>query len=248
MIFFISPAKGFNEDTPLAKTLPSHLDRTKILVDELKKLNIDQVSSFMKIKFDMAKLNFTRFRDFKFDVYGSPAIYAYSGIQYKTIGPSDFSSDEIDFLSSHLRIISGLYGCIRPMDSIYPYRLEMQTRLSIGSLYDFWSDSIYQDLRNNSGGQIVNLASDEYSRAIKKYLDKDTILINCIFKLNKSGKLKIESTASKKARGLMVKYITHNKIDDYHDLINFSDDGYIFSKEKSKFDRNIVDLVFIKTI
>src|SRR3712207_345282 len=134
------------------------------------------------------------------------------------------------------------------MDSIYPYRLEMQTKLSIGSLYEFWSDSIYQDLKSNSNGQIVNLASDEYSKTVKKFLDKDTVLINCIFKLNRAGKLKVQSTTSKKARGLMVRYITQNRVDDYHDLINFSEDGYIFSEEESNLDKNVVDLVFIKTI
>lgn len=253
MITFISPAKGFNENTPEPRQTPVFVDQARQIVNELKKLDKDQISSLMKIKNDLAQLNLARFSEFKYDKMGLYALLAYSGIQYKTMLPETFSQDQLEFLDRHLRIVSGLYGILRPSDSIYPYRLEMLTKLEVPvddvnhkNLYSFWGDKIASKLEEDSDGVIVNLASDEYSKTIKKHLSRDTVLVSCTFKVNKKDKLKVESTASKKARGLMVSYITKNKIDKYTELKNFCDDGYVYRDDLSVFDDKDINLVFVK--
>lgn len=253
MIIFISPAKGFNETSPSPKQIPSQIEKSKIIIDSLRNMCLEELSKLMKIKEDLASLNIERFKDFKFDQNGLSALFAYSGIQYKNIDPTSLSKDDLDYMDKHLRIISGLYGCLKPSDSIYPYRLEMLTKLPLKygntlhkNLYDFWSDSIYKDLEENSEGVIVNLASNEYSKVIKKYVKKDIIFVTCTFKVIKKDKLKIESTASKSARGKMLRYIAKNKINDYRDLMNFTEDGYEFRKELSKTEGNEIELIFTK--
>lgn len=253
MITFISPAKGFNETSPSPKQMPIQIEKSKIIINSLKDMDLEELSKIMKIKESLASLNVERFKDFKFDENGLFALFAYSGIQYKNIDPTSLSKDDLDYLDKHLRIISGLYGCLRPSDSIYPYRLEMLTklplkcnRISYKNLYAFWADSIYKNLEENSDGVIVNLASNEYSKAIKKHLKKDIIFVTCTFKVMKKGKLKVESTASKSARGKMLRYIAKNKISDYRELMNFTEDGYVFRKELSKIEENEVELIFTK--
>ena len=235
MIVFISPAKGFNETEVKPASLPVLIDKSKIIMDELKKFSEEDIKKSMKVNDKIAALNKERFSDFKFDKNGIPAIYTYSGIQYKNIDAQSFTEEDIEFAEEHLRILSGLYGVLKPMDSIYPYRLDLLTKISVEgtkNLYEFWKDDIYRELSKNEDEIIVNLASDEYSKSVKKYADKEKY-ISCTFKVDKGGKLKVESTASKTARGKMVNYIIKNRINEPELLKEFKEDGYVFREDLS---------------
>ena len=184
----------------------------------------------------------------------TPAIFAYDGIQYKSIAPESISKEGIEFLNEHLRIISGLYGVLRPFDMIDEYRLEMQTKVKVNdkaNLYSFWNGSISGSISEDLGGEgiVLNLASKEYSKTVEKYFDNKKSeskvkLITCTFKVEKSGKLKVESTASKKARGYMVRYIAENKIDDIEGVKRFDLDEFRYSEEES----TEKELVFVKKV
>ena len=223
----------------------------------------------MKIKEDLAQLNYCRFQRMKpisccknskdgkespKFTGKTPAIFAYDGIQYKSISPESISKDGIEFLNDHLRIISGLYGILRPFDMIDEYRLEMQTKVKVNekaNLYSFWDGSISGNISEDLGGEgiVLNLASKEYSKTVEKYFDNKKSeskikLITCIFKVEKAGKLKVESTASKKARGYMVRYIAENKIDDIEGVKTFNIDGFTYSENES----TEKEIVFVKKV
>lgn len=235
MIVFISPAKGFNEKNIKAESLPEFIDESQLLIDYLKTLSVLEISKIMKINEKLSLLNKERFEKFKFDMLGGPALLLYSGIQYKNIAAKDFNEEDLSFANEHLRIVSALYGLLKPMDSIYPYRLEMSRKLpseDFPNLYNFWGDKIFNSIKRDSDNVIVNLASDEYSKAIKNYVT-DEKYISCFFKVLKNKELKLESSSSKKARGLMVNYIVKNKILDPEDLKKFNQAGFVFSEEYS---------------
>lgn len=235
MIVYISPAKGFNEVEMESRTLPIFLNESEFLIENLKKYSIEDLEKLMKINSKLAKLNYDRFQNFEFSKDLTPAIYGYDGIQYKTIDIESLDWEDIEYLDEHLRIISGLYGVLKPLDGIYPYRLEMGTKLILDknkNLYDFWGDKIYKNLAEESDGVIVNLASLEYSKGISKYVENE-LYIECIFKEKRGDELKIMSVSSKKARGLMVRFIAKNRIEDYRELKKFNLGGYIYREDLS---------------
>ena len=224
----------------------------------MKEYITEEIRAIMKIKEELAQLNYCRFQRMKpisccknskdgkespKFTGKTPAIFAYDGIQYKSISPESISKDGIEFLNDHLRIISGLYGVLRPFDMIDEYRLEMQTKVKINdkaNLYSFWDGSISGNISEDLGGEgiVLNLASKEYSKTVEKYFDNKKSeskikLITCTFKVEKAGKLKVESTASKKARGYMVRYIAENKIDDIEGVKTFNIDGFTYSENES---------------
>lgn len=245
MKIFISPAKGFKETNIRYVSIPIYEDKTKILLERLKKLRVDEIKKIMKINDKIAYLNYERYKNFD-DLESYPAILTYDGIQYKAIDSENLSKENLEFLQKNLRIISGLYGILKPLDGIKPYRLEMQTKLDIENhknLYEFWGQDIYNDMKDED--VIINLASLEYSKTITKYIDTQ-IYVECIFKVLKDGKLSVQSTASKKARGMMVRFIAENKINDYRRLKEFNMDSYKFNEELSKDDTNMKKYVFIK--
>lgn len=236
MIVFISPAKGFKEDIKIkAETTPILINKSKKIINELKNLTQENIKKLMKINDNIASLNLNRFSNFKFDEFGLPAIFAYNGIQYKNINATSFTNEDLLFAKKHIRILSALYGVLNITDSIYPYRLDFISKISIENsknLYEFWSSDIYDNISEASDNTIINLASDEYSKSVKKYLNNERF-ISCIFKVDKNGKLKVESTASKVARGKMLNYIVKNKINSPELLKNFCDCGYEYKKDLS---------------
>lgn len=247
MITFISPAKGFNETTEKYTSLPSFQKNTEELVKIIKKLSKEELQKLMKTSEELTELNYERYQNFEQCNTLIPSICAYDGIQYKAIQSDTMTDEEKEFLNNHLRIISGLYGILRPLDGIQPYRLEMQTKIKdehFKNLYDFWGDALYKELKKHSDGVIVNLASTEYSKGISKYAKKDSDIkyIECVFKVMHNGKEKIMSTASKKARGQMVRFIAENKIDDYRKLKEFNIDGYVYREELSENDETLTFL------
>lgn len=251
MIYIISPAKtlDFNSPfSPLIKTTqPLFLSKTKNILETCKSLSIEQIKKLMNISDKLAGINYQRLQNFA-EQLTKPAIFAYDGDVYNNIRAQELDSKNLGFLTSHLLIISGLYGVLRPLDRIRPYRLEMSTRVAINdqnNLVTFWqhevTDYINQILNTHESKYLINLASNEYSLAIAKPIFKYPI-INIHFKEDKKGKLQTIGIEAKKARGTMVNFIARNLVNMPDQLKDFSERGYYFSlSESSKY-----DWVFIK--
>lgn len=240
MIMIISPAKNMKVDRNGTKplTLPYYIEESKDIWRELKVLMPADFQALMKINDKLADDSFDRIQHMKFDMEGTSALETYDGIQYKYMNPQTFSKEAKIFAQDHLRVLSGLYGVVRPYDSIYEYRLEMLTKMSVNgskNLYDFWGSKLYEQLLEELQGKkvILNLASDEYGKTIKKYVKEPYRMITCHFKTYSKGKYKVLATAAKMARGSMVRYICENQIDDPRKLKDFDWEGYRFEESLS---------------
>jgi len=244
LLILLSPAKSLAKidfESPLQNpdfTLPRFTKETKQLADELKKFSIADLEKLMGISQKLAELNHQRFQNFsdKFDFKNSKqALLAFDGDVYKPIKVADFSKKDFDFAQKHLRILSGFYGLLRPLDLMQPYRLEMGTNLKIAAaknLYQFWSDKISQELENEGAKQLINLASEEYFAAINPQKISAKI-INIIFKEKKGDAYKIVGINAKKARGLMARFIIKNQLKQPKDLKNFDLEKYRFAADFS---------------
>jgi len=251
MIHVISPAKALDFETPCdkEKSYPRFQKETLELIGVLKQKTPEEIQSLMDISENLAELNASRYRTFrktKNTKAAKQAVYAFKGDVYVGLEAEELSDDEIQYAQGHLRILSGLYGILRPLDLIQPYRLEMGTRLAFDdytTLYNYWSDKIVaevnKDLKKQGDKILINLASNEYFKAIKRSSLKATI-INVDFLDFKNGKYKVISFFAKKARGLMSQFIIKNQINDPEGLKAFDLDGYWFDAENS----NETNLIF----
>ena len=160
----------------------------------------------------------------------SPALFSYSGLAFQHLSATSLCQEELDYLQEHFRILSGFYGVLKPMDGITPYRLEMLSVFPDGSnLYDYWNDALYRELNDNV---IINLASEEYSRCIKDYLQENDRMIHIVFGEFKNGKLITKATKAKMARGDMIWYMAQNHITNPEDIKKFSE-HYCYAEELS---------------
>ncbi|WP_461614163.1 peroxide stress protein YaaA [Clostridium sp. Marseille-QA1073] len=247
MITIISPAKSLNFDSTLMlekSTEPKFLVQCNELIDKLKTMNSYEIMKLMKVSKNIADLNIERFNKFKESNKAKQAIFAYNGQVYKSMNPINFSEEEIEFAQNHLRIMSGLYGILKPLDLIKEYRLEMSTKLknSYGdNLYKFWGEKITavleEEIKGHNEKAIVNLASEEYSKSIDlKKLSEECKILNIVFKENRNGEYKVIGMKAKAARGLMVSYIIKNHIDKVEEIKDFDIDGYSFNSKLSNKD------------
>ncbi len=244
MLMVISPAKTLDYDSPLATktfTQPEFLDNACELIDQLKTLEPHQVSNLMSISDKLGQLNADRFRSWRVPFTpddARQAILAFKGDVYTGLNAYSFSEADFTFAQKHLRILSGLYGVLRPLDLMQPYRLEMGTKLKNTrgkDLYAFWGNEITNEINrvlSSSGGVLVNLASNEYFKSIKAK-DLEGRLVTPQFKDWKNGQYKIISFYAKKARGLMCRYAIRNRITQADNLRKFDLDGYYFSEGQS---------------
>ncbi len=241
MLILISPAKSLNLDSKNSLknfTTPHFSSEATFLADQLKKLSAKDLEKLMDISPKLAELNHQRFQDFspKFDFSNSKqALLAFDGDVYKPINSAEFSAEDFDFAQNSLRILSGFYGILKPLDLIQPYRLEMGTNLKVGdakNLYQFWGDKVSKYLNSEPAEEIINLASEEYFQAIdqKKISAK---IINVIFKEKKGDSYKIVGINAKKARGMMTRFIIKNRINKPAALRKFSVENYSFSEKLS---------------
>ncbi|SFD84356.1 peroxide stress protein YaaA [Nitrosomonas sp. Nm166] len=245
MIIVISPAKTLDFETPAitqVHTQPDFLDDSAQLIDELRKLEPDQIGQLMSISPKLALLNSNRYyawkRPFNMD-NAKQAVLAFKGDVYTGLDADTMSTAELTFVQNHLRILSGLYGILRPLDLIQPYRLEMGTQFKNSrgnNLYEFWGDKITQalnqDLKKQKTDILINLASNEYFQSIQA--DKlNARIITPVFKDEKNGVYKIISFFAKKARGLMSRYIIQSRLSNPEDIKRFDVAGYQFSEEAS---------------
>lgn len=247
MLVLLSPAKqlDFSESRPeLFATRPALMRRTEELSKTTAKLTASDLSSLMGISDDLAELNRERFKAFDpASEEGKPAALAFNGEVYRGLDAGSLSKADLVWAQDHLRILSGLYGALRPLDAIQPYRLEMGTRLRTkkgANLYDFWGDDIRDELQGvlkaAGGDTIVNLASNEYAKAARlKTIDARVIEVD--FKEEKDGKLRMLMVYAKKARGLMARWIIENRITDPDRLKDFDVEGYRYDAEGSSPDK-----------
>ncbi|MDW8844687.1 peroxide stress protein YaaA [Erwinia sp. MMLR14_017] len=252
MLMVISPAKTLDFDSPLATrrfTQPALLDDSQKLIEIARQLTPAQIGSLMSISDKLAELNANRFNDWHppfTPENARQAILAFKGDVYTGLQAETFSEKEFDFAQQHLRMLSGLYGLLRPLDLMQPYRLEMGIRLDNPAgkdLYAFWGDRLTEALNAALAEQgddvLINLASDEYFRALKpKQLNGR--IIKPVFLDEKNGKFKVISFYAKKARGLMSRYVIQQGLTKPDQLKNFAVAGYAYSAEES----NETDLVF----
>lgn len=245
MLILISPAKTLDYQSPLATTRytqPMLLEHSQQLIGVARKLSAPQIKALMGISDKLADLNATRFHDWHPDFTpenARQAILAFKGDVYTGLQAETFSEADFDFAQKHLRMLSGLYGVLRPLDLMQPYRLEMGIRLENPrgkDLYQFWGEEITHTLNaalHDQGDDIVvNLASDEYFRSVKPKALKGQI-IKPVFLDEKNGKFKVISFYAKKARGLMSRYIIENRLSKPEQLTGFDSEGYFFDEESS---------------
>jgi len=251
MLVVLSPAKGQNFDSAdieIKCTEPRLLANSCELINTLRTYSTDDLMSLMNVSLKIGALNADRFAAFNIPFNknnAKPAAFAFTGDVYKGLSVREFNNDDLNYAQSHLRILSGLYGVLRPLDLIQPYRLEMGTKLNTqngSDLYEYWgtslSDLLMQDLKNMQDNQIVNLASNEYFKAIDDH-DQKISVISPIFREWKNGKYKIISFFAKNARGAMAKWIIKNRINRPEELVEFNSDGYMFSDEDSTVDNPV---------
>lgn len=245
MIITLSPSKGQDFETPVVldnATLPAMLDDSLVLIEELRRFNTAQVRELMDVSENIARLNVDRYQAFSLPFTpenARPALFAFKGDVYRSIPVEKYGPEDLDFAQQHLRMLSGLYGCLRPLDLIQPYRLEMKTRLKNprgDNLYQFWGDKLTlclnQELEKQKEPTLVNLASNEYFKAVKpKRLEGR--LLNIAFKEEKAGKARVIAVFAKRARGMMADYIIRNRIEAREDLKGFSMEGYAYSEADS---------------
>ncbi len=246
LLALISPAKRLDFESEytlvaegaLKSTEPALAADAKILAARAKKYSARDLGRLMDISPTLAALTFARFQAFD-TARTRAAIYAFAGDVYQGFDAASLSRDDIVFAQKHLGILSGLYGLLRPLDAIAPYRLEMGTRVDTGrgkDLYDFWRPSVTAHINTVTAKMkkpvVVNLASVEYWSVVdQKALDAP--VINAQFKEIKAGKARIVSFMAKKARGLMARYIVENRVDAAEDLKYFDTDGYAFDAKAS---------------
>ena len=243
MIVVISPAKKLDFETPAPTekfTQLSEIEKSKRLIKELRKCDHDQISKLMKLSDSLTELNMKRYKDFKtpFNLKNAKqAMFAFKGDTYVGLDADTMKDSDINFAQKHLRILSGLYGLVSPLDLVQPYRLEMGTKFSCEgnkNLYEYWGETITSQLDGllKKEKTLINLASNEYFSAVNaKGLKAD--IITPAFKEKKNGEYKMVSFFAKKARGMMSRYIIDNRIKDIDDLQSFDVDGYKFNKKLS---------------
>ena len=249
MLFIVSPTKTMKTDgciTPCG--CPCFLTESKQILTTLQHFSEDEIARIMKVNEKIAQQNKQRYQEMKFDEHGKCAIESYDGLQFKYMHFASLTAVQQAYLQEHMRIISGFYGVVAPMDSIYPYRLEMQAKISVdgyANLYDFWGAKIADELKRLVAAQktpyIINLASKEYEKAIRKYFDQ-TQIIDVHFLVEKNGKRKSEATAAKMARGEMIHFAACHQIDEIKDLCKFDGNGFCYDEKAS----SKTSLVFYK--
>ena len=246
MLILLSPAKGQNfepSQTAVHVSEPRLLSKSNELIEILRLYSPDELMTLMNVSEKIGNLTAERFASFTTpfnELNAKPAGFAFSGDVYKGLAIDEFTESDLEFAQNHLRILSGLYGVLRPLDLIQPYRLEMGTRLDTkagSDLYQYWgssiSESLMADLEEHEDDLVINLASNEYFKAVSAS-GIHTNINTPVFKDFKNGKYKIISFFAKNARGAMARWIVKEKVKKAIDLVNFREDGYEYNEELSE--------------
>lgn len=242
-LIILSPAKRLNFEKKInikTESKPIFINDSQDLINNLISLKKRDISSLMNLSQDLTDLNFERYKNWTINhnmKNSRPAITCFEGDVYKELKVDEFSELDLKYLQNHVRILSGLYGILKPFDLIQAYRLEMGTKLKSkkgDNLYQFWGEKINKSLQNDlkDKSYLINLSSNEYYRSIVHKKIKEEI-ITPIFLDEKKGKYKVISFFAKRARGAMTNYIIKNRIENVDDLKNFNGLGYKFNSKKS---------------
>ena len=254
MIVVISPAKTLdfeekNSNLPMSE--PRFLEKSQEIIDEIKNYDSYSLEKLMKISTKLATLNRDRYEAWTPSLdTAKQCILAFKGDVYRGLDVGSLTDSELFYANEHLRILSGLYGVLRPFDGINEYRLEMGTKLKVNNLkdlYEFWDrtleESLIEELKNHNNKTIINLASNEYFKSVEGLMKSDKVnVVTPIFKELRGDEYKIISFNAKKARGIMTRYIIQNEIEDIEDIKKLDVDGYLYNEEMST-DK---ELVFIR--
>ena len=241
MRIIISPAKQMKVDTDSFEptSTPVFVDRAEVLKDWIQVRSYEKQKTLWQWNDTIAELNSERFNTMDLNTALTPALLSYDGIQYTYMAPAVFEDGQYDYVQEHLRILSGFYGILKPMDGVVPYRLEMQSKVEVDgckNLYDFWNDSLYQEVMDDSC-TIINLASKEYSKCIEKHLQPSDRFVTFIFGEieNRGGKEKIvqKGVYCKMARGEMVRYLAGIGAEEPEQAKGFNWSGYRFDEGRS---------------
>ena len=246
MKIIISPAKKMRVDNdtfvPLSK--PAFLDKTLKIKDELTKMELPALQKLWECNDEIAELNFKRLQTMNLERNLTPAVFAYDGLQYQHIAPNVLDEEALDYLQKNLKILSGFYGMLRAFDGVVPYRLEMQARLACDgykNLYAFWNRMLYDELMKDDG-EVLNLASKEYSKAVEPFVKNGVCFVTCVFGTYVKGKLKVKATEAKMARGEMVRLCAENNVQSVDEVKAYNVRGYVFNEELSSEN----EFVFVK--
>ena len=237
MRIIISPAKKMvvNPDALECNGLPVLVDRAETLMKWIRGLSYADQKRLWACSDAIAEHNAERFATMDLRRNLTPALLAYDGIQYTYMAPAVFEDGQIDYVQEHLRILSGFYGVLRPLDGVVPYRLEMQAKAAVGgfkNLYEFWGDSLYRAVMDDSR-VLVNLASKEYSKAVEKHLQPGDRFITCVFGELENGKVVQKGVYAKMARGEMVRYLASVNASDPEQMRSFNWSNYAYDESRS---------------
>ncbi|MCI8286937.1 MAG: peroxide stress protein YaaA [Lachnospiraceae bacterium] len=232
MKIILSPAKKMkmNSDSLAPIGAPELLDQAEEILEWLKGQSQEALKNLWKCNDKIAEQNFERLEHMDLRHNLTPAVLSYEGIAYQYMAPAVFESGQYDYIQEHLRILSGFYGVLKPMDGVTPYRLEMQAKAFIGEykdLYELWGNRLYKAIRDESG-IIINLASKEYSRCIENYLKEDDKYISITFCEKVDGKLVTKGTYAKMARGDMARFMAEERVENPVDIKKYNRLGYVF--------------------
>ena len=237
MRIIISPAKQMRVDTDVftCGSLPVFMEKTEILMQWIRNLSYEDQKKLWACNDKIARQNAERFAHMDLRKSLTPAILSYDGIQYTYMAPAVFEDGQYEYVQEHLRILSGFYGVVKPLDGVVPYRLEMQAKAAVDghkNLYDFWGDSLYREVLDDSR-IIINLASKEYSKCIEKYLHPEDRYITCIFGEPDGDKIVQKGVYAKMARGEMVRFMAGIHAEKPEQMKDFNWSGYHFDNDRS---------------
>ena len=237
MRIIISPAKQMRVDTDVftCGSLPVFMEKTEILMQWIRNLSYEDQKKLWACNDKIARQNAERFAHMDLRKSLTPAILSYDGIQYTYMAPAVFEDGQYEYVQEHLRILSGFYGVVKPLDGVVPYRLEMQAKAAVDghkNLYDFWGDNLYREVLDDSR-IIINLASKEYSKCIEKYLHPEDRYITCIFGEPDGDKIVQKGVYAKMARGEMVRFMAGIHAEKPEQMKDFNWSGYHFDNDRS---------------
>lgn len=245
MLLLLSPAKKLDYDSPVRTRLhtqPLFVEQAAGLISVLRGKSVEEIASLMKLSDALAQLNVARYAEWQptFDTQSArQAILAFNGDVYEGLRAPELSDEALEWAQEHVVMLSGLYGVLRPLDLMRPYRLEMGTRLKTSrgdSLYAYWGSRIAEYLNERGDEVVVNLASDEYFKAVDLKMLKARV-VQCVFQDRKGDAWKVVSFYAKRARGLMARYVIDNRIDEPDALKQFAVEGYEYAPDVSSPDK-----------
>lgn len=237
MRIIISPAKQMRVDTDTftSTELPVFMEKTEVLKEWIRGLTYEEQKKLWACNDKIAQQNTERFSRMNLRANLTPALLSYDGIQYTYMAPAVFEDGQFEYVQEHLRILSGFYGVVKPMEGVVPYRLEMQAKAAVNghkNLYEFWRQDLYHEVMDNSR-VVINLASKEYSKCIEKYLPPEDRFLTCVFGELQNEKVVQKGVYAKMARGEMVRFMAGIRAENPEQMKDFSWSGYRFDESRS---------------